>query len=164
MVGAVDEFDFDVDHRVARLDAVFQRLADALFGRADEFARDRPPLDFVDELEALAGRRLEVDDDVAELAAAAGLADEAGDDLLAALADRLAVGDLGLADVGLDFELAQHPVDDDLEVELAHPVDQGLAGFLVGFDPEGRVLLAEPLQGLTHLLLVGFVSARSRRR
>jgi hypothetical protein len=25
-------------------------------------------------------------------------------------------------------------------------VDQGLAGFLVGFDPEGRVLLAEALQ------------------
>ena len=113
-------------------------------------------LDFVDELEALAGSRLEVDDDVAELAAAAGLADEASHDLLDPLADRLAVGDLRLADVGVDFELAQHAVDDHLEVELAHPVDQGLTGFLVGFDPEGRVLLAEALQGGAHLLLVGF--------
>ena len=72
------------------------------------------------------------------------------------LADRLAVGDLRLADVGVDFELAQHAVDDHLEVELAHAVDQRLAGFLVGFDPEGRVLLAEALQGGAHLLLVGF--------
>src|SRR5215207_412678 len=112
MVGAIDEFDFDVDHRVAGLYAVLQRLPHPLFGRADEFAGDGSALDFVDELEALAGGRLEVDDDVAELAATAGLAVEAGDDLLAALANRLAVGHLRLADVGLDFELAQHPVDD----------------------------------------------------
>ena len=114
-----------------------------------------PALDFVDELEALAGRRLDVDHDVAELAATAGLADETRLDLLDLLADRLAVGDLGLADVGLDLELAQHAVDDHLEVQLAHAVDQRLAGFLVGFDLESRVLLAEPLQGVAHLLLVG---------
>ena len=115
-----------------------------------------PPLILFSKTKPSPGRRLEVDHDVAELAAAAGLADEAGHDLLDPLADRLAVGDLRLADVGVDFELAQHAVDDHLEVELAHPVDQGLAGFLVGFDPEGRVLLAEALQGVAHLLLVGF--------
>ncbi len=155
MEGAVDEFDLDVDHRVAGLDAVLQRLSHPLLSRADEFARDGAALDFVDELEALPGRRLDVDHDVAELAAAAGLADEARLDLLDLLADRLAVGDLRLADVGLDFELAQHAVDDHLEVKLAHAVDQGLAGFLVAFDLEGRVLLAEALQGVAHLLLVG---------
>ena len=155
MVGAVDEFDLDVDHRVAGLDAVLQRLSHPLFGRADELAGDRAALDFVDELEALAGCRLDVDYDVAELAATAGLADEPGDDLLDPLANRLAVGDLRLADVGLDFELAQHAIDDHLEVKLAHAVNQRLAGFLVAFDLEGRVLLAEALQGVAHLLLVG---------
>ena len=35
-------------------------------------------------------------------------------------ADRLAVGDLRLADVRLDLVLALHAVDDDLEVQLAH--------------------------------------------
>src|SRR6201747_883610 len=99
VVGAVDEFDLDVDHRVAGLDAVLQRLPHALFGRADEFARDRAALDFVDELKALAGGGLDVDHDVAELAATTSLADEAGDDLLAPLADRLAVGGLRLCAV-----------------------------------------------------------------
>ena len=71
------------------------------------------------------------------------------------LADRLAVGDLGLADVGVDVELAQHPVDDHLEVQLAHAVDQGLAGLLVALDLEGRVLLGEAGERGAELLLVG---------
>jgi hypothetical protein len=47
------------------------------------------------------------------------------------LADRLAVGHLRLADVGLDLELATHAVDEDVEVQLAHAGDDGLAGLLV---------------------------------
>ena len=85
---------------------------------------------------------------------ATGLADELALDLLGLLADRLAVGDLRLADVGVDLELAHHPVDEHLEVELAHAVDHGLAGLLVGLDPEGRVLLGEALQRGAELLLV----------
>jgi hypothetical protein len=50
------------------------------------------------------------------------LVDPAGDlDLLHAGAHRLAVGDLRAADVRVDVELAREPVDDDLEVQLAHP-------------------------------------------
>jgi hypothetical protein len=58
-------------------------------------------------------------------------------------ADRLAVGHLRLADVGLDLELAHHAVDDDLEVQLAHAGDDRLAGLLVGVHAEGRVLLGQ---------------------
>ncbi|GMA88024.1 hypothetical protein GCM10025868_32740 [Angustibacter aerolatus] len=58
--------------------------------------------------------------------------------------DGLAVGDLGLADVRLDLELAPHAVDEDVEVELAHALDDGLAGLLVLLHLEGRVLLGEP--------------------
>ena len=83
MVGAVDQLDPDVDHRVAGLDAAAERLLDPLLDGGDELGRDRAALDLVDEVEALAGRRLDVDDDVAVLAAAAGLADEAARDLLA---------------------------------------------------------------------------------
>ena len=68
---------------------------------------------------------------MAVLAAAAGLAHELAF-LLDGVADGFAIGDLRLADVGLDLELALHAVDDDLEVQLAHARDDRLAGFLVG--------------------------------
>ncbi len=71
------------------------------------------------------------------------------------LADGLAVGDLRLADVALDLELAAHTVDDDVELELAHTGDQGLAGLFVGGDLEGRILVGQLRQGDAHLLLVG---------
>src|SRR5437764_1481423 len=64
--------------------------------------------------------RLRVAARLQALDAAAGLADETALDLLDRLADGLAVGDLGPADVGVDAELAREPVDDDLEMQLAH--------------------------------------------
>src|SRR3712207_7750767 len=73
--------------------------------------------------------------------------------LLDGLADRLAVGDLRLADVGLDLELAPHAVDEDLQVQLAHARDDRLAGLLVEADLEGRVLLGQLLDGRAQLLL-----------
>ena len=83
--------------------------------------------------------------DVAVLARAARLAHEPALDLLDGLGDRLAVGDLRPADVAVDAELAQEAVDDDLEVQLAHPCDERLSRLLVGRDTERRVLLGEPL-------------------
>ena len=67
----------------------------------------------------------------------------------------LAIGDLRLADVGGDLELADHPVDEHVEVELAHARDERLAGLRVGLDPEGRILLREALERDTQLVLVG---------
>jgi hypothetical protein len=83
---------------------------------------------------------------MAVLAATTGLARVLQVDLLDLLLDHLAVGDLRPSDVGLDLELTQEPVDDDLEVQLALAADQGLTGLLVGVDLEGRVLLGELLQ------------------
>ena len=121
----------------------------------DVLARDDAAHDLVDELVAaalLVG--LELDDGVAVLAAAAGLADEAAVALRGA-ADRRAVGDLGLADVGGDLELADHAVDEHVEVQLAHARDERLARLLVGLDAEGRVLLREALERDAELVLVG---------
>ena len=59
------------------------------------------------------------------------------------LRDRLLVGDLRPADVGVDLELAQQAVDDDLQVELAHARDDRLAGLFVDGDAEGRILDGE---------------------
>ena len=68
--------------------------------------------------------------------------------------DGLAVGDLRLADVGLDVELALHAVDQDVEVQLAHAGDDRLTGLFVGVDLERRVFLGEPLDRGAELLLV----------
>ena len=54
------------------------------------------------------------------------------------VSDRLAVGDLRPADVRVHPELAHQPVDDDLEVQLAHAGDDRLAGLLVRAHAEGR--------------------------
>ena len=70
------------------------------------------------------------------------------------LADGFAVSNLRLADVGLDLEFAAHAVDQDVEVELAHAADDGLAGVFVEGDLEGRVLIGELLDGRGELLLV----------
>src|SRR5262249_30934108 len=107
------------------------RLLDAQVDRGDELARDDAADDLVDELVAVARLcGLQIDVDVAVLAAAAGLTDEPSLDLVHRLRDRLAIGDLRPADVGVDVELSRQAVDDDLEVQLAHPLTNGQPGLL----------------------------------
>src|SRR4029078_5784961 len=113
----------------------------SLHDGGDKLDRHGAAADLRDEVEAFAGRRLDVDVDDAVLARAAGLADEAALDLLRGPAYGLAVGDLRAPDVGLDVELAAHAVDQHLEVQLAHAGDLGLPGLLVRLDLERRVLL-----------------------
>ena len=121
----------------------------------DVLLRDAAAGDLVDELVAAArAEGLHLDGDLGELAGAARLLLVGVGHLVDRLGDGLAVGDLGLAHGGIDPELAQHPVDDDLEVQLAHAGDDGLAGVLIGADLEGGVLLGQRLERLAHLLLV----------
>ena len=70
-------------------------------------------------------------------------------------AQGLAIGHLRLADVRLDPELALHPVDQDLQMQLAHPGDDRLTGLVVGVHAERRVLFGQPLDRHAQLLLVG---------
>src|SRR5690606_33990451 len=155
-LGAVDQGDAHVHDRVARQDAPAHRFADTGLDRRDVFLGHHTADDLVDELDALAARRrLHVDEDVAVLAAPAALAHEAALDPLNRTGEGLLVGDLGPPDVGLNLELPQQPVDDDLQVQLAHALDDRLARLLVGVDAEGRVFLGQLAQGLAHLVLVG---------
>src|SRR6266571_2606706 len=140
------EPDGDVDHRVASRNATLQRLADPLLDRRDVLPWDAALGDLVFEDEAASAlARTDHDLGVAVLALAAGLANKTSDTLGLAL-DRLFVGDLGLALVGVDAELAQQAVDDDLEVQLAHALDDRLARLVVRVDLERGVLLRQPLQ------------------
>src|SRR5919112_271561 len=158
VVRAVEQDRLDADHRVAGEDAVLHRVLHALVDRRDVLPRDAATGDLVLELVGRAVGRdregLDADLDLGELARATGLLLVRVVRALDGLADRLAVGHLRLADVGLDVELAAHAVDQDLQVELAHAGDDGLTGLLVEADLERRVLLGELLDGRAQLLLV----------
>ena len=122
MIGAVDQRGPQVDHWIAGQDTGLHGLLDALVHRRDVLPWDGPPHDLVDELVAASRPGwLEVDHRVPVLAPAARLADVAGLDLVDRLADGLAVRHLRLADVGPNVELPGQPVDQYLQVELAHP-------------------------------------------
>src|SRR5690606_24776814 len=109
---------------------------------ADVLLGDDATDDLVLEDEALTrlGRR-DVDDHVTVLTTPTRLADELALDVLRGAADRLAVRHLRAANVRVDLELATKAVDDDLEMELAHPADDRLTRLLVRVDAERRVLL-----------------------
>src|SRR5690606_35704268 len=96
VVAAVIEAGLHVDEGEAGEDAAFHGLANALLDRRDELLRDDTTDDVVVEDEARAAlARLDLHEDVTELAAATGLLGVlvfAGD----LLGDRLAVRDLGL--------------------------------------------------------------------
>src|SRR5690606_12412577 len=110
----------------------------------------------------------EADPAMTKLATTAGLTNKLAFDL-ALVANHLAIGNLRLTDVCLDTEFATHTVYDDVQVQLTHTTDDGLAGFLVGAHAEGRVFLSQATQRDTHLLLVslgfrldGYVDNRLR--
>src|SRR2546426_1767074 len=103
VVRAVHQRDDDVDDRVAGDDSGLERLPDPLLDRGDELARDAALGDLVLENEPASGLAWpDVHLGVAELALATRLAHKASDAMGGPL-DRLLVGDLRLALVGIDL-------------------------------------------------------------
>jgi hypothetical protein len=91
--------------------------------------------------------RLDVAAHARELARATGLL-LVGVGELAALGDGLAVRDLRLAGDDLAAVLAAHALHVDVQVELAHAADDGLARLFVLVDAEGGVFLREAVERL----------------
>src|SRR5262245_18560971 len=155
VVFAVDQRHLEIDHREAGEHAGAEHRLEALLDAGDVLLRHRSADDLILELEA-AGRRQRLGDDLdlRELAGAAGL-------LLVRVIDRdllgdlLAIGHLRRADIGLDLVGALEDVDLDVEVKLAHALEDGLAGLLVGRDPERGVLGHQLGERDAELLLVG---------
>ena len=155
MVRTVDELDANVLDRVASQNARMQRFLDALVDSGDVFLGNNAADDLVLEQVALASfLRVHVDDRMAVLAATTGLTHELAFGAEHFVARTLAVSNLRLADVRFDLELTEQTVDDDLEVQLAHASDDGLAGLVVGGHAESRVLLSQLLQREAHLVLL----------
>src|SRR5437870_2289679 len=70
------------------------------------------------------------------------------------LGQRLAVDDLRPPHRRLDAVLDPHPVDDDVQVQLAHPADDGLAGLRVFVPAEGGILVGHLRQGEVELFFL----------
>ncbi|KAF1003177.1 MAG: hypothetical protein GAK36_00297 [Pseudomonas sp.] len=161
MVGTIEHSRLQADQRIAGNNAVLHLLFDALLDGRDVFLRNHTAHDFVDEDQTFSDvalvvhvRSRETNPAMTELAATAGLANELAFDLDVVFRDGLAVGNLRLADVGLNAEFTLHAVDEDVQVQLTHTRDDGLAGFFVGLHTERRVFLGQLAEGNTHLLLV----------
>ena len=123
-----------------------------------------PPNDVIDEFVARTRRlRVEIDLRVTVLAAAAGLANVFAF-RLGVLADGLAIRHLRLADIGLDFVLAHHAVDDDFQMQLAHAADDGLPAVGIGVNFESRIFLGQRLERHAHLFLIGLGLGLNRNR
>ena len=144
VVLTVHQADLHVHRGVSRQNAVVEGRLDALVRRLDVFAGNASTGDLVLEDVAVAhAARLHRDLDDGELTRTTRLLDVAVFDAFDLLRHRLAIRHLGLADGGIDAEFALHAVDEDLEVQLAHSRDHGLAGLFVGADAEGRVLVRQ---------------------
>src|SRR3954471_9986249 len=154
MVRAVAQRDLYFHAGAAGRHAVWQGFLQALVHSRNVFPGNRAALDRIHEFVTLARRvRLNLEPDMAILTAATGLLDELALDFNRFL-DGLAVSDLRLADVGFHAEFALHAIYNNLEMQLAHSRDDGLAGFLVGTHAERRVFLSKTVQRNAHLLLV----------
>ena len=68
---------------------------------------------------------------------------------------RLAIGDLRRADIGIHLVGALEDVDLDVEMQLAHALEDGLAGFLIGRHAERRILGRQLGERHAELFLVG---------
>src|SRR5256886_8624454 len=117
-------------------------------------ARDSAALDLVFKHKPFPRRRLVFQLDVSVLATTTGLLLE---NLFAEgrLCDRFTISDLRLTDASLDAEFALHTIDDELQVQLAHARNDGLAGFLIRRDIERRIFLSQTTERDPKLVLVG---------
>src|SRR5918993_3715009 len=151
----IDELELYVHDREPGHDAVIQRALDALVHARDVLTWDDATDDLIVELVAALFVVLGIDNRVPILATTACLPHETSLDVLDPLADGLTVRHLRLADVRVHPELAQQPVEDNLQVQLAHPGDDRLPRLLVAAHAEGRILLCEALERDGQLLLIG---------
>ena len=154
MEGTENQARLEIHHRVTGDNPVVGRLADAFFGRLDVLLRDNTAHDFIAELIALTLlERLNDDFGVAILTATTGLADKFAH-ALGLGGDGFAIGDLRFAGGRFYLELTEKTVANDLQVELAHTGNDGLAGFFIRRNNESRILFGEALEANGETLLV----------
>src|SRR4030081_3104239 len=164
VVAAVVERRLDGDHRIAGQNAAFHGFVHALVDRLDEFLWHRAADDIVDEFVALARLvRIEINLRVTVLTAAARLPDVFAF-RFRVLANSLAIRHLWLADIGLDFVLAHHAVENDLQMQLTHAADDRLPTIRVRVNFESWFFLCQSRERHAHLFLIGLGLRFDRNR
>ena len=164
MERTVVDDDLQVDDRVTGDRALFQRTFVTLLDRRDVVRRNDAAGDFVLEdkgffrVRFFFRNRRHNTANVRELPGTAGLFL-----VLRIEFDRLrrrfAVVDFRRGRFDFDLIFAANTFDVNVEVEFAHPGDEGFAAFRVGFDRQGRVFLTEAIEGLAEFVRVaGFAS------
>src|SRR5690606_9040523 len=154
MVGTIDQRRFEVDHREAGERTRVLHALDTLLHARHIFLRHRTANDlaFEDETRTRLAR-LENELHACELARTARLLLVRVIDFRA-LRERLAIGHLRRTHIRVHLELAAHAIDDDVEMQFAHALNDGLAGFIIHRHAEGRIFLREAIEREAHLLLV----------
>src|SRR3989344_2526972 len=157
MVAAIIKLIFNVNYGVAGNNAVSHGFFDTGFNGWDEFAGYRAAFDAVDEFKALTGFILaQTQPDMTVLATATALANELAFGFNTILTDCFTVSHLGCTNVSLNSKFTLHAINNDLQMQLTHTRDNGLAGFMINLDSKCRILFSQALQGNAHLFLVGF--------
>ena len=153
MIRTIPQGDLDINNRIACQNAGLHSTLNTVVDSRDVFLRDSAANDSVDELVTLAGLvGLDLDLNVTVLALTTGLTCVLG--LLVGLfADGLTVSNLGSTHVCLDLKLTQQTVNNNLQMQLAHTSNDGLAGFFIGVGLEGRILFGQLCQRDAHLLV-----------
>src|SRR5207248_6498323 len=128
---AVDDIDFNIDNWITAEYAIQHSFVDAFFNCGNVFARNNAADDLVfDDQPAASRGGTHIYFDVAVLTATTGLFDQLAN-AVRTRGNSLAIRDLRFARVCVYLELAEHPVANDLQVQLAHPGDNRLTGVFV---------------------------------
>src|SRR2546430_5211000 len=153
---SINNINLHIDHWVTTKNTIQHRFIDALFYRGNVFARNDAADDFIFDDQAAASRAgTHIYFDVAILTATTGLFDQLTDAVRVA-GNRFAIRDLRFARVRVDFELAEHTIANDLQMQFAHAGDDRLAGVFVRVNAERWIFFGKTLQRDTHLFLIQF--------
>ena len=156
VVAAIQQGSLQADHGVTGQHALFGGQAHALFHSGEEVLGHAAAEHLFLKHHLLAVAGLKVDDDVTELAVAAGLLLVAAL-LLAGLADGFTIGDAGSFQADLHAELVLQLGLDHVQVLLAQAADHLLMGLGVVLVAQGGVLFHQAGQRAADLALVALL-------
>ena len=137
---------FDIDDRITRQHAGAHRFTQAFLHRRNVLAWHHAAFRCVFKHKAAPRRqRFEGQHNMTILPFPAGLTDKFTFHLFHRFTQCFAVGDLWTADIRLNAKLTLHPVDDNFQVQFAHPGNNCLSGLFIRMQTERGILRGQAL-------------------